>query len=324
MCDVIPRYLKGIIVPMLTPCHEDGSLDDEAIRALVRHFKSLGFVSALFVRSGVGQMYTFSVADAKHIFDVATEEAGEIPVMAGAAGEYDNHPAHRPDPDGYAGQTVELVSYASKKRCCAAVLALPVALRKEPGRPLSETIYDYYHRVSARAELPLVVYQPPALEKAYRMTPELLRRISRLKMIVAMKYSVPERKAFAAMADVVRGTNFALICGIEEFYIHAMPLGATGVIAGGCNTHPEIIYAIQRAYQNGNPDEAAKAQEDLLRALHVFDGLDWPTAAIGYMSRRVPGVKPFTRTELMSYDAGIIDRVERELDQILQPYRNKS
>lgn len=310
------------MVPMLTPSLEDGSLHEEGIRALVRHFRSLGFISAIFVRSGVGQMYTFSVAEVKHIIDVAVEEAGgEIAILAGAAGEYDNNPAHRPGRERYTEQTVELVSYASEKGCAAAVLALPVALRKEEGRPLSETIYEYIARVSEAANIPLVIYQPPGLEKAYGMTPQLLRRIAGLKMVRGMKYSVGERGPFAAISEVVRGTDFALICGIEEFYLEAMPLGAVGLIAGGCNTHPEILYAIQCAHRDGKGEEAAKAHEDLLRAMRVFDRLDWPTAAIGYMSRIVPDVKPFTRTQIKSYDPHTIDRVARDMNRILEPYR---
>lgn len=201
------------------------------------------------------------------------------------------------------------------------VLALPVALRKEEGNPLSETIYEYIAQVSETANIPLVIYQPPGLEKAYGMTPQLLRRLARLKMVRGMKYSVGERGPFMAISEVVRETDFALICGIEEFYLEAIPLGAVGLIAGGCNTHPEILYAIQCAHRDGKDEGAAKAHEDLLKAMHVFDGLDWPTAAIGYMSRMVTGVKPFTRTQIRFYDPHTIDRLAREMNRILEPYR---
>jgi len=321
----IPRFLRGIIVPMLTPCREDGSLHDEGIRALIRHFKSLGFISGVFVRSGVGQMYTFTVAEIKHMIDVAVQEAaGEIPILAGAAGEYDGNPAHRPEPKRYVEQTIELVSYAAEKGCPAAVIVLPSALRREKERPLSETAYNYFARVSEKAEIPLVAYQPPAFSQRYRMTPSLLRKIVGLKMVRAMKYSVTERKQFAAMAEVVRGTDFALICGIEEFYLEALSFGAVGVIAGGCNTHPEIIYAIQRAHHDGNQKAAAAAQEALLKAIRAFGRLDWPTAAIAYLSRKIPGINPFARTEARCYDPKIIDPLERALDEVIAPYRTQT
>ena len=57
---MIPQYVRGSIAPVFTAFHEDGRLDDDGQCSILRWLAETKAVSAFFVRSGMGQMFSFS------------------------------------------------------------------------------------------------------------------------------------------------------------------------------------------------------------------------------------------------------------------------
>jgi dihydrodipicolinate synthase/N-acetylneuraminate lyase len=106
------------------------------------------------------------------------------------------------------------------------------------------------------------------------MTPGLLCRLLELPRVAGMKVSTHDDAMFGPLAEVVRGTSFALIAGDETYYLSALQQGAVGVIGEGCSVYPEILEAIRQRYQAGDISGAQQAQEDVVRALQIKEGLD--------------------------------------------------
>src|SRR5690349_1988075 len=111
-----PAFLEGVISPMFTPIHADGALDLPGATAFVDWLVSRRCVRTVFARSGMGKMFTFTVAETKRFGEEVVRAArGRISVLLGASGEWltrseDGSP--KPDAGRYLAQAVELTQFA--------------------------------------------------------------------------------------------------------------------------------------------------------------------------------------------------------------------
>ena len=330
-----PAFLTGVITPMFTPRHADGTLDLDGARNTVKWLKSRKCVSSIFARSGVGEMYAFTVEETRQLIDaVAGEAAGEIGVIAGCAGEFDGNPEHRPETARYTEQAVGLAQFAQERGADAAVLVLPSALKPEPGTPLAETIFAYYQAVNDAVSIPIVIYQPPGMLPEYCMTPELMARLAALPRIGGMKLSTTDHSIFDPICKVVAATGFGMIAGAEHFYIDALEQGAVGVIGGGCNTHPEMIYAVGYHFRAGRLDRARAAQKDVNETLEALGALKVSGAVAGklYVASKGFPMGPYQarRRATQAYgeepqglpDPALVAKFTEIVDTRVAPYRS--
>jgi len=93
---MLPAYLRGPIANVFTAFNEDLTFDSVGQRAILDALVETGAVSAYFVRSGMGQMYTFDIDDVKAITRVACGHLENIgPVLVGVSGIWDRRPESR-------------------------------------------------------------------------------------------------------------------------------------------------------------------------------------------------------------------------------------
>ena len=314
-------FPHGVIAPMFTPFRKDGEIDLEGAANLVRYLAGTGYVDGIFVRSGLGQMYTLTVAETLALARAAVDAAqGSVPILVGCAGEWDGDLSRRPDPERYLEQSVYLVAEAIRMGAAGAVLVIPAALAVD-GKDAAELVVEYYSRVSRATGGPIVLYQPPGTPAEYRVTPAVMRELLKLPAVKGMKLSVSTHEEFAPVADAVRGSGFALIAGAEGFFLEALKLGAVGVIGQGCNTYPEILRAVQKHYEAGNLDAAEKAQQAVNHALKVTDGYDTGVICKQMLILRGVRMEPYGRNRPEPYPAEAVSRMKAEIDRLAEPYR---
>jgi 4-hydroxy-tetrahydrodipicolinate synthase len=292
----IPAFLHGVITPMFTPCNQDGSFDEKGIRSFVDYLIGTESITALFARSGLGRMYSFSMEDVKWYTDTIIDQAAErIPVMIGTTGIWGRDFNKRPGNAVFTRQSIELSQYAQKKGAVAAVLVLPMALQPEDGKPLEDTIFSYYKAVGAEIDLPIILYQQPGLAEEYCMTPNLLRRLLTIPNVAGMKYSTGDMVKFSELTMAAEGTNFAFIAGDELAFFFAIMLGASGVIGQGSDVNPETLRAVYDRLMKHDFAGALEAHYDSLRAGLVSEGYDCVISGFKYFASKGANVQPFTR-----------------------------
>lgn len=316
-------FLRGVIVPFWTPVEADGRLHLAGTRAMVDYLADTGAVRSIFGRSGMGKWHTFTVEETKRFADVlvpACRKRG-LGVLIGAMGEYiGREKGIRPDPMRYTEQSIELTNYAQRAGADAVVLVVPDMLSAEGTSP-AEVVWRYCETVHDATHLPLVLYQPGGTDPAYQLTPELLRRLTTLPRIVGLKLSTGREEVFAPIAEVVRGTGFALIAGDERFYLRALELGACGVIGGGCSAYPEVLWAVRYYYQRGDMARARLAQETVWRLLEVKKGLDGCVLWKQVMIANGGKFQPYDRSGTPPYPKEVVAEALREWKRLTAPYR---
>ncbi|MGC8784752.1 MAG: dihydrodipicolinate synthase family protein [Armatimonadota bacterium] len=316
-------FLTGVIVPFWTPVDASGQLDFAGTRGMVDYLANTGAVRSIFGRSGMGKWHSFTVDEAKQFTDVLVPACRErnLGVLIGAMGEcLGRNRGERPDPLRYTEQSIELVNYAQKAGADAAVLVVPDMLHADE-QPPAEVVWSYYKTVHDATRLPLVLYQPGGTDPAYQLTPGLMRRLVSLPRIAGLKLSTNRKEVFAPIAEVVRGTGFALIAGDEAFYLRALELGACGVIGGGCVIWPEVLWAVRYYYLRGDMQKARRAQQTVWQLEAIHRGKDacvlWKQVMIANGGK----FQPYDRSGTPPYPKEIVTEALQEWKRLTAPYR---
>ncbi|NLN92963.1 MAG: dihydrodipicolinate synthase family protein [Candidatus Hydrogenedens sp.] len=256
------NYIYGAISPTFTVFHEDGRLDDDGQRRFIDFLLQDNAISAYFVRSGMGLMYTFTLDDTKQIArNMCAHLKGIRPVLVGCSGIWDRNYDKRPDPDLYLAQGIELGNDALSVGAAAAVYTIPEALVPKEGQNHQQMIEDYFVALCAKVDGPVMVYQPPGTQKDYEIAPEVLRRLTALPNFVAGKFSTSEGYYAFELQRAVRGCDFHYIVGNETMLYIGVGLGSRSCIGQGAILNPQMLNALVDRYMMGNQAGVLAAQD---------------------------------------------------------------
>ena len=310
-----PRYLHGVIVPMFTPCNSDHTLDETAIRAYTDVLIESGAISGLFLRGGLGKMFEFEFDEVKRLIDVVADQAaGRVPVMAGCAGIYNG----TLDRATYIRQSIELCRHAQDRDAIAVVLLVPSELVKSRGD--DDTAFEYFRDVASETDMPILIYQPPPYRRTYRIGPRLLERLMAIPNIVGLKYSTDRMNPLTLIAEVVEGSDFALIAGDERAFSALFMLGGTGVIGQGASNNPEILKAVYERLMASDYAGASRAAMDASRAVSITDGLNAVAAGLNYLAYKGKPIQPFTKAGIEPVSSERLERFVRQMDELRSRY----
>ncbi|MGC8737298.1 MAG: dihydrodipicolinate synthase family protein [Candidatus Hydrogenedens sp.] len=260
----IPDYVYGSIAPTFTVFKEDGSLDPEGQKRLLEYMIEKGSISAFFIRSGMGQMYTFSFEEVKQLAEIACKVVKEhSAVLIGCSGIWDRNYDHRPNRQEYIQQAIELSRFAQDIGADGAVLTIPEALVPENNESLEDLIYRYFETVCSAVKIPVLFYQPPGTRPEYCLTPELLKKLAKIDNLVAGKVSIADGGYLFDLVRAVRNENFSLIVGNETVFYAGLMLGCRACIGQGTSLNPQIIYAMVKRYETADIEGCMQAQEDI-------------------------------------------------------------
>jgi 4-hydroxy-tetrahydrodipicolinate synthase len=160
--------LGTVITAIVTPFHEDGSLDEETFVALVHHLADHG--SDGFVVCGTtGEAPTLSDEEHLRVIELAVQERpGEVPIIAGTGSNDTRHAVHMTER--------------------ATQLGVDATLSVTPyyNRPNARGIKAHYAEIARATDKPIVLYNIPG-RTATNMPPDLLAELAQLPNISAVK-----------------------------------------------------------------------------------------------------------------------------------------
>ena len=135
--------IVGSIVALVTPMHEDGSVDYAALRRLIDWHIAEG-TDCIGVVGTTGESPTVSMEENCEIIRVAVEQAaGRVPIMAGTGANATS-------------EAIELTRYAKKVGADCHLSVVPYY-----NRPSQEGIYQHFRAVAEAVDLPMVLYNVP-------------------------------------------------------------------------------------------------------------------------------------------------------------------
>ena len=279
--------IRGSIPAIVTPMHEDGSLDLPAFRKLIDWHVEEG-TNGLVVVGTSGESATLSVDE--HILMVKTaveHTAKRFPIIAGAGGNSTS-------------EAVELAKAAKEVGADATLQVVPYY-----NKPTQEGMYQHFRRIAESVDLPVILYNVPGRTVA-DMNHDTVLRLADVPGIVGVKEATGNIDRAANLIKYAPA-HFAIYSGDDPTAIALMLLGGHGNISVTANVAPRAMSELCRAALAGDAITARKIHLSLL-SLHkqMFCESNpipakWALAALGRMER---GIRlPLTPLDARYHDA---------------------
>ena len=237
--------ITGSIVALVTPLHEDGSVDYPALRKLVDWHIAEG-TDCIGVVGTTGESPTVNVQEHCEIIRVAVEQAGKrVPIMAGCG----------------ANSTLEAIELAKFAREVGADCQLQVV--PYYNKPTQQGQYLHFKAIAeAVGDLPTVLYNVPGRTVA-DMAHATVLRLAEVPGIVGIKEATGNiERAQWLIRDVPKG--FAVYSGDDPTAVALMLCGGQGNISVTANVAPRLMHALCLAALAGDVQRAMALQFQLM------------------------------------------------------------
>ena len=239
--------LRGSIPAIVTPMHEDGSLDLPAFRKLIDWHAQEG-TDGLVVVGTSGESATLDVEE--HILMIRTaveHAAGRMPIIAGAGGNS-------------TAEAIELTKHAKEVGAHASLQVVPYY-----NKPTQEGMYRHFAKIAEDVDLPVILYNVPGRTVA-DMSNETILRLAEVPGIVGVKEATG---SIDRAAHLIKHApeGFRIFSGDDPTAIALMLLGGHGNISVTANVAPRQMSDLCKAALAGDAKTAREIHMKLL-SLH--------------------------------------------------------
>jgi 4-hydroxy-tetrahydrodipicolinate synthase len=224
--------LRGCGTALVTPFKRDGSVDEMALRQLVRWQVDSG-IDFLLPCGTTGETPTLSHDEWLHVIDVTIEAAeGRVPIMAGAT----------------SNNTRDAVA---KTREISGRKGVDVILTATPyyNKPTQEGVYQHFSAIAEASEKPLILYNI-AGRTGTNIETATLRRLAEVPNIIGVKEASGNISQIAEVCATLP-EDFLVFSGDDAITLAVIGLGGVGIISVVSNEIPaEMTRLTQAALAN--------------------------------------------------------------------------
>ena len=237
--------IKGIIPPIVTPMHEDESINTEELRRQVDRQIENG-VHALFCFGTNGEGYILNGAEKELVLKTVVDQAaGRVPVYAGTG----------------CISTKETIEQSKMAQAVGAdVLSI---ITPSFAKASQSELYTHYQRVAEAVDMPIVLYNIP-MRTGNALEPETVARLAEIDNIVGAKDSSGNFDNMKAYIDLTKDKDFAVLAGNDGLILKCLKAGGAGGIAGRANVYPHTMASIYNCFIAGDLEGAERYQNSVL------------------------------------------------------------
>jgi len=236
--------ITGSMVAIVTPMHQDGSLDLDAFRGLIDFHIEQG-TDGIVVVGTTGESPTVDVEEHELLIAEAVRHAAlRIPIIAGTGANS-------------TAEAIELASFSKKAGADASLTVVPYY-----NKPTQEGLYRHFKTIAEAVDMPHILYNVPGRTVA-DMSNDTALRLADIPNIVGIK---------DATGDIGRGSDllqrapegFAVYSGDDASTLALMLLGAQGTISVTANVAPKQMHEMCAAALEGEVARARDINSSLL------------------------------------------------------------
>ena len=248
--------ITGSMVAIVTPMHEDGSLDLAAFRALIDFHVEQG-TDGIVVVGTTGESPTVDVEEHELLIAEAVKHsAGRIPVIAGTGANSTR-------------EAIELAAFSKKVGAAASLTVVPYY-----NKPTQEGLYLHFKAIAEAVGMPHILYNVPSRTVA-DMSNDTALRLAQIPNIVGIKDAtgnIERGSDLLRRAALLKSGDgdFAIYSGDDASTLALMLLGAHGTISVTANVAPRLMHEMCVAALRG---EVVKAREINFRLLGLHSNL---------------------------------------------------
>ncbi len=225
--------LRGCGTALVTPFHQDGSIDEAALRNLVGWQVESG-IDFLIPCGTTGETPTLSHDEWLGVIDVTVEVvAGRVPIVAGAT----SNATH---------DAVEKAKEVAARPGVDAILTASPYYNK----PTQEGQYRHFKAIAEAVEKPILLYNVPGRTGA-NIEPGTLARLAELPNVLGVKEASGNITQIAEVLNAVP-EHFLVFSGDDAITLPVIALGGVGIISVASNEIPAEMSAMTRAALNND------------------------------------------------------------------------
>lgn len=225
--------LRGCGTALVTPFHQDGSLDEHALRNLVSWQIESG-IDFLVPCGTTGETPTLTHDEWLRVIDVTVEVAGgRVPIVAGATSN-STHDA------------------VSKAKVAAERAGVDAILTASPyyNKPTQEGQFQHFKAIADGVSKPVILYNVPG-RTAANIEPSTIARLSEVPNIAGVKEASGNLTQIAEICAAAR-PEFVVLSGDDALTLPVIALGGVGVISVAANEIPHEMAEMTRAALNND------------------------------------------------------------------------
>lgn len=282
-------HLRGIWAAAVTPFSESLALDEDGLRANIRHWtRDLG-IDGLFIAGKQGEFFSMSLSERKRIFELAVDATpgGHYTIMSCSDQNMDT--------------VIELARHAQECGADFIVVHAPVL---HFHKAQDETVFAYYSAIAKAVDIGIALWSHP--DSGYLLSPQLCNRLADIENVVAIKYSVP-RPMYAELTRLASDRLIVSTSSEEEWLDNILELHWQVYL---CSSPPYLIQtAVDRRMRtytdlafSGKADEARIVRDSLnpvREALRVTRPAEKPHAHQKYWQKLLGQVGGRVRAPLL-------------------------
>ena len=249
----LPRPLKGIVPPMVTPLLGRDELDHYGLSRLIEHLLS-GGVAGLFILGTTGEGPSLSYRLRYELIEKTCElVAGRIPILVGVT-------------DTSLVEAVELAKFSRDAGASAVVAAPPYYFPVE-----QPPLLTFLQRLADESPLPLFLYNMPSCVKAM-LAFETVETLARHANVVGLKDSSGDMAYFRRALTLREARpDWTILMGPEQLMAESVLLGSDGGVTGGANLHPRLYVDLYEAASRRDQPIIDKLQSEVITLAKIYN-----------------------------------------------------
>jgi 4-hydroxy-tetrahydrodipicolinate synthase len=239
----------GTGTALVTPFRTDGSLDEAALRSLVKRQIDAG-INFLVPCGTTGESPTLTHAEHLRVVELILEIAkGKVPVLAGAGGY----------------NTAEVISLAKELQKLGADGILSVT--PYYNKPTQEGLFQHFKAIASAVNLPIILYSVQG-RTGVNIEPSTVLRLSQIPNIVGIKEASGNISQMGAILNLVP-KDFLVLSGDDSLTLPLISLGGRGLISVASNQIPAEMTRLVQAALSGDFAEARRLHFQYLSLMDI-------------------------------------------------------
>ena len=255
-------FIKGVVVPILTPVDADERIDEAKLRAQVDYVID-GGVSGILAFGSNGEFYMVEEDEMERGLKIMVDQAaGRVPVYFG-------------------------IGAISTKKCCR--LAKMAAANGAAGvsvlqpmflKPTYKELYLHFKTIADSVPgVPMLLYNNPG-RVGYTLTADLIDELAHtVDNIVGMKDTSGDITLTSEFIRRTRDIDFKVFGGKDTLLYASLCHGAVGGVCTAANFMPELITDVYNKFVAGDLKGSLEAQFKLNPVRLSMDAASFPVAA---------------------------------------------
>jgi len=289
------HLFEGVYPAMVTPFHDDGSIDFERLQADARRLEDAG-VDGLVPVGSTGESATLTHDEHIEVIEAVIEVVEDVPVIAGTGSNNTR-------------EALDLSRRAADAGADALLLISPYYNKPEqPG------LIEHYRRIADEVDCPQILYNVPS-RTGRNMTPDTVVELASHSNIAGLKAASGDVGQISEIIERTRDEEFAVLSGDDGMTLPLLSMGGDGCISVVANVEPERTCAMV----------GAAAADDYERARAIHHELGPLTRMLFVETNPIPITEamairghcgPYVRSPLSRLSEEHRDALQAELDAL--------